>query len=53
VGGGCSVLSPEGERLTDAFDRLNREVAEFADRRFAELYRTRKAKPKGRRHDSS
>lgn len=37
VGGGHSTLSDEGRRLTSAFDRLNRDVAAFADKRFAQL----------------
>jgi len=35
VGGGRSELSPEGGRLMELFDRVNAEVADFADARFA------------------
>ena len=37
-GGGRSQLSLEGRRLLNVFSRLREEVAEFADRRFTELY---------------
>ena len=35
LGGGGSLLSPEGRRLLDVFKRVNREVAGYADQRFA------------------
>jgi len=35
AGGGRSELSPEGRRLMELFDRVNAEVAGFADARFA------------------
>ncbi len=38
VGGGGTVLSDEGRRLLNVFKHLNREVAAFADERFAQLY---------------
>jgi len=49
AGGGGTVLSDEGRRLLDVFKRLNREVADFADERFAQLYAgesSRNEKPK-------
>lgn len=33
--GGRTVLTPEGRRLAEIFERLNSEVEEFANRRFA------------------
>jgi len=38
AGGGGSTLSDEGRRLLDTFNTLSREVADFADQRFALLY---------------
>jgi len=38
VGGGRSSLAAEGRRLLDVFKQLNKEVADFADERFAALY---------------
>ncbi len=35
AGGGRSELSPEGRRLMELFQRINAEVADFADARFA------------------
>lgn len=35
AGGGRSALTIDGKRLLQTYDKLNREVAEFADRRFA------------------
>lgn len=37
-GGGRSTLSDEGKRLLHLFQRINKEVAEFADERFAALF---------------
>jgi molybdate transport system regulatory protein len=37
-GGGRSTLSAEGRRLLNLFQRINTEVAEFADQRFAALF---------------
>ncbi len=34
-GGGGTVLAPESRRLVSTFDRLSREVEDFANRRFA------------------
>lgn len=36
--GGGMALTAEGRRALDVFRTLNREVADFADRRFGELY---------------
>ncbi len=38
TGGGQSALSAQGRHLLKVFTRLNREVAEFADGRFAACY---------------
>ncbi len=35
VGGGGSVLAPHGRRLLEVFKRVNQEVADYADARFA------------------
>ena len=39
LGGGGSVLSPEGRRLLDVFKRVDREVAGYADERFSAYLR--------------
>ena len=39
AGGGGSALSEDGRRLLQVFDTLSREIADFADARFAELCR--------------
>ncbi len=38
VGGGRSALSPEGKHLLEVFSHVNKEVADYADRRFAAHY---------------
>ena len=38
AGGGHSSLSLEGKRLLEIFERINREVAAYADARFAHYY---------------
>lgn len=38
IGGGQSALSAEGRHLLEVFRRVNREVADFADSRFAACY---------------
>ena len=35
IGGGRSALAADGQHLLEVFRRLNREVAAFADARFA------------------
>ncbi len=41
-GGGGTTLSDDGRMFLDVFQRLNRDVAAFTDKRFAELYADQK-----------
>ncbi|HUW56764.1 MAG TPA: LysR family transcriptional regulator [Planctomycetota bacterium] len=49
--GGRTTLTDNGRRLLDVFQRLNREVASFADERFAQLYRGESTDHEQPRHD--
>ena len=53
AGGGCSTLSDQGRRLLDLFDRLNHEVAAYADRQFAARLDGMQAGATGGTHDSA
>lgn len=43
AGGGGSALSKAGQRMLDIYTRINDEVAEFAEKRFAQLYAMEKS----------
>lgn len=42
-GGGNSSLSPDGLCLLNVFNQLNKDIADFTERRFSELYRQEKS----------